>query len=290
MDLAFIPEIGIGDLPSWISLLSVPLVALIGYFFSRFRNRNKKIANNFYNKGLLSYNYKQFKDAITKLDIAIKHNPEYIEALTLRCKAYFEIQEYEKALDDYDAIASLNPSVAEELKDIKIKSEGFIKEKLIKNETFQKDKIKTERKDLFLNQILEKAKKLKPFANAARSIPLFEPAIITKKEIGGYKLIYNFGIEEHRGSFHVSIYGTFEAIKELNEIQELIRKDLDAINFFWYYDENASKITIIPPTIIEIGYCDSKSKWPEFQNTMINTMISLENSLNKAINKITIKK
>ena len=274
--VAFNPEVGIGDIPSWVGL-SIPLVALIGYIIRWYKKRNKNIANDIYSQGYSLYEKKDFRGSIVSLENAIKENPKHIKALKLKCKAFFEIQDYANALKSYEEAVLVDQSAAEELKDIKIKSEDFIK-----------NKDKKDLKDLFISQLLEKAEKMRLFADIKPSPPT--PSVSTKMELGGYQLEYKFDIGEHLGMFFVSITGTTEAIKKLNGIEGEIEKNLNPETISWQYTENGSDILI--GSLIEnssIGYCDNESNWPIIQEKLITNMSRVENVLRQMIGKIATK-
>jgi len=274
--VAFNPEVGMGDIPSWIGL-SIPLVALIGYLIRWYKKRNKNIANDIYSEGYLFYVNKDFRGSIDRLKNAIEVDPKHINALKLKCKAFFEIQDYANALKSYEEAVLVDQSAAEELKDIKIKSQEFIK-----------DKAKKDLKDIFISQLLEKAKKMRLFADIKPSPPT--PTVSTKMELGGYQLIYNFDIREHLGMFFVSITGTTEAINRLNGVKGEIEKNLNPETITWQYTENGSHILI--GSLIEnssIGYCDNESNWPRIQEKLITNMSRVENVLRQKIGEIATK-
>jgi len=70
-------------------------------------------AETFYERGVGSYNQKQYDQAIDAFDNAIRLKPDYAEAFEVRGEAHFQKGQYDLAIKDYDEAIALRPDYEE---------------------------------------------------------------------------------------------------------------------------------------------------------------------------------
>jgi tetratricopeptide (TPR) repeat protein len=69
-------------------------------------------SEGFYKQGLIDYDNNDYQSAITNLSKALKLNPSYFDALTIRGLAYNEQQSYKSALQDFNQALKQKPDSA----------------------------------------------------------------------------------------------------------------------------------------------------------------------------------
>lgn len=69
-----------------------------------------KVAEAYNNRGLAFYNLKQYQEAIEDFSQSIQMKPKYAEAYNNRGNAYYELDQYEKARADFDQSIKIKPN------------------------------------------------------------------------------------------------------------------------------------------------------------------------------------
>ena len=73
----------------------------------------KSLAAAYNNRGNAYYRLNQYEKAIEDFNMAIEFNPKYAKAYRNRGNVHFKLNQYEKAIEDYKKAMGLNPNLAE---------------------------------------------------------------------------------------------------------------------------------------------------------------------------------
>jgi PGF-CTERM protein len=74
---------------------------------------NQNYTEAYNNRGAAYYDLKQYERAIEDYSKAIELNPNYVGAYINRGVTYYDLKQYERAIEDFDKAIELNPNLAE---------------------------------------------------------------------------------------------------------------------------------------------------------------------------------